>query len=142
MKMLLLVTIGGLAVGFAVPSAAQEKDTVDPEIRHQIEAVLKQHEEAYNKYDAAGFAAGFTEYAVELSSGGIARGVQEIEEKYAAELAAHPSKQVFKLIQVCAVGDAVCAISEFFHLNTQTNGHYAAIYVRDGNTWIRVAYAN
>ncbi|MGA8657708.1 MAG: hypothetical protein WB586_16305 [Chthoniobacterales bacterium] len=62
-----------------MPIAAQEKDTVDPEVRHQIEAVLKQHEEAYNKYNAATFAAGFTEYAVELSSGGTARGRKEIQ---------------------------------------------------------------
>jgi uncharacterized protein (TIGR02246 family) len=142
MRIRLILTLAGLAVGIAVPVLAQEKDTVNPEVRQQIEAVLRKHEEAYNEYDAAAFAAGFTQYAVELSQGGMARGREEIEERYAADLASHPSKQSFKLLQVCAVGDAICAISEFFHYNTQTKGHYAAIYVREGDTWkIRMAYA-
>ena len=84
-------------------------------MRKQIEAILKKREEAYNEYDVAAFAAGFTQYAVELSQSGMARGRQEIEERYAADVASHPTKQSFKLLQVCAVGDAVCAISEFFH---------------------------
>ena len=142
MRIRLIPTLAGLAVGIAVPVLAQEKDTVDPQVRQQIEAVLGKHEEAYNKYDAAAFAAGFTQYAVELSQGGMARGREEIEERYAADLASHPTKQSFKLLQVCAVGEAICAISEFFHYNTQTKGHYAAIYVREGDTWkIRMAYA-
>jgi uncharacterized protein (TIGR02246 family) len=142
MRIRLILTLAGLAVGIAVPVLAQEKDTVNPEVRQQIEAVLRKHEEAYNEYDAAAFAAGFTQYAVELSQGGMARGREEIEQRYAADLASHPSKQSFKLLQVCAVGDAICAISEFFHYNTQTKGHYAAIYVREGDTWkIRMAYA-
>ncbi|MGA8658836.1 MAG: nuclear transport factor 2 family protein [Chthoniobacterales bacterium] len=142
MKRLLVLALAGLTIGFVVPALAQEKDTVSPEIRQQIEAVLKKLEEAYNRYDAAAFAAGFTEYAVELSLGGMARGRQEIEERYAADLASHPTKQSFKLVQVCAVGDAVCAIWEYLHFNTQTKGHCATIYVREGDTWkIRMAYA-
>jgi hypothetical protein len=73
MKMRLLLTLAGLAIGFAVPAFAQDKDTVDPQVRQQIEAVLKKHEEAYNKYDAGAFAAGLTQYAVELGAGGLAR---------------------------------------------------------------------
>ena len=142
MRIRLILTLAGLAVGIAVPVLAQEKDTVDPQVRQQIEAVVKKLEDAYDRYDAAAFAAGFTQYAVELSQGGMARGREEIEQRYAADLASHPSKQSFKLLQVCAVGDAICAISEFFHYNTQTKGHYAAIYVREGDTWkIRMAYA-
>jgi uncharacterized protein (TIGR02246 family) len=113
MKLRLLPTLVGLAIGFAATALAQEQNTVDPEVRQQIEAVLRKHEEAYNEYDAAAFAAGFTQYAVELSQGGMARGREEIEESYAADLASHPTKQSFKLLQVYAVGDAICAISEF-----------------------------
>jgi len=38
MKMRLLPALAGLAIGFALPTFAQQKDTVDPEIRQQIEA--------------------------------------------------------------------------------------------------------
>jgi uncharacterized protein (TIGR02246 family) len=141
--MRLLLTLAGLAIGFAAPVLAQEQNTVDPEVRAQIEAVIKRMEEAYNKYDAAAYAAFFTQYAVEASLGGTAWGRKEIEERYVAELASHPSKQSFKLMQVCPVGDAICATSEYLHHNTQTKGHYAAIYVREGDTWrIRMAYAS
>jgi hypothetical protein len=34
-----LLTLVGLAIGFAVPTFAQQKGTVDPEVRQQIEAV-------------------------------------------------------------------------------------------------------
>jgi uncharacterized protein (TIGR02246 family) len=143
MKMPFILTLAGLAIGFAVPALAQEQNTLDPEVRQQIEAVVKKHEQAYNEYDAAAFADGFTQYAVEVSAGGTAWGRKEIEERYVAELASHPGKQSFKLMQVCPVGDALCAVSEFFHYNTQTKGHYAAIYVREGGTWkIRMAYVN
>jgi uncharacterized protein (TIGR02246 family) len=143
MKMRLLPTLGALAISIAVPALAQERNTVDPEVRQQIEAVLKKHEEAYNEYDATAFAEGFTQYAVEVSAGGTAWGRKEIEERYVAELASHPGKQSFKLMQVCSIGDAICAIWEYFHYNTQTKGHYAAIYVREGHTWkIRMAFAN
>jgi hypothetical protein len=42
-----------LAISFAVPTLAQEQNTVDPEVRQQIEAVLMKLGEAYNKHDAA-----------------------------------------------------------------------------------------
>jgi hypothetical protein len=39
MKIRLLFTLAGLAIGFAAPVLAQEQNTVDPEVRQQIEAV-------------------------------------------------------------------------------------------------------
>ena len=60
MKMRLLPTLVGLAIGFAVPAIAQEPNTVDPEVRQQIEAVHMKFYEAYNKHDAAAIAALFT----------------------------------------------------------------------------------
>jgi ketosteroid isomerase-like protein len=143
MKVRLLLTLAGLAISLTVPGIAQEQNIVDLEVRQQIEAALKKHEEAYNEYDAAAFAAGFTEHAIEMAGGGTAWGRQEIEKRYVADLASHPTKQSFQLVQVYPFGSDTCvAISEFFHYNTQTKGHYAAIYVREGHTWkIRMGYA-
>ena len=53
MKMRLLTTLAGLAIGFAVPVLAQEQNTADPEVRQQIEAAHMKFYEAYNKHDAA-----------------------------------------------------------------------------------------
>jgi ketosteroid isomerase-like protein len=66
MKIRTIVTLVGLAISFASPIFAQQKDTVDPEVRQQIEAVLRQFDEAYNKHDAAALAALFTPEAVEM----------------------------------------------------------------------------
>jgi hypothetical protein len=56
MKIRFLLTLAGLAIGFAVPTLAQEQNTVDPEVRQQIEAVLVSFGEAFNKHDAAAVA--------------------------------------------------------------------------------------
>jgi hypothetical protein len=38
--MRLLLTFAGLAIGFAVSILADEQNTVDPELRQQIEALI------------------------------------------------------------------------------------------------------
>jgi hypothetical protein len=38
MKIRFLLALVGLAISFALPGFAQQKDTVDPEVRQQIEA--------------------------------------------------------------------------------------------------------
>ena len=53
MKIRLLSALAGLAIGFAVPAVAEEQNTVDPEVRQQIEAAVLKYQEAYNNYDAA-----------------------------------------------------------------------------------------
>jgi hypothetical protein len=45
-----------LVIAFALPAFAQEQNTVDAEVRQQIEAVLKEREEAINKSEAAAVA--------------------------------------------------------------------------------------
>jgi hypothetical protein len=51
MKMRLLLTLAGFAIGFIVPALAQEQNTVDPGVRQQIEAVNTKFVEAQNKGD-------------------------------------------------------------------------------------------
>jgi hypothetical protein len=107
--------LAALAIGLAVPALAQEQNTVDPEIRHQIEAALLKYHEAYNKSDAAATAAQFTEDAVEIwqgvAEGGLASGQQAIKKRYEAELAASPHI-TGKLVQVYTIGNDICAITE------------------------------
>jgi len=105
MKVPLLLAFAGLALALVVPTFVQQ-NTVDPEVRHQIEAAMTKQEEAYNKYDAAAFAAGFMQQAIEFSPGGVAWSRQEIEQRYVPELAAHAAK----LVQVYAIGSDICAI--------------------------------
>jgi ketosteroid isomerase-like protein len=142
-----LVALAGLAISFALPSFAQQQNTVDPEVREQIEAAVKKHEEAYNKYDAAAYAALYTPDAIEVlswqSEGGATVGQQAIEKMAAAEFASFPAKQSFTLVQVYAIGSEICAISEFIHYHLGVKGHLVTIYVRDADDWkIRLTYLN
>jgi ketosteroid isomerase-like protein len=136
--MRLLVTLAGLAIGFAVPVLAQEQNTVDPEVRQQIEATMAKQDEAFNKNDAAGCTADYTQDAVEVweweTAGGAAVGHEAIEKRAAAMLASNPAKLVRKLIQVYPVGDAICAISEFEHTFGK-KGYCVTIYVRELDEW-------
>jgi len=144
MRLHVLLAVAGLVISFAVPSIAQEKNTVDPEVLQQIEAVYMKYDDAYNKNDAAAIAALFTQDAVEVwqgvSEGGLASGQQAIKKRYEAELAAGPHI-TGKLVQVYAIGNDICAITEFKTM--VWSGHVAAIYVREGDDWkIRMAYSN
>ena len=150
MKMRLLLTLAGLAFSFALPTFAQEENTVDPEVRQQIEAVNMKYDEAYNKGDAAAIVARYTQDAVEVlgwASGGVASGWQAIEERYKMRFAATastPGTLSRKLVQAYAIGNDICAISEFSHVYRQgSKGYSVTIYVREGDDWkIRMDYAN
>ena len=103
------------------------------------------YEEAYNKHDAAATAALFTQDAVEVSQGqsggGLASGQQAIEKRYEVELASG-STVAGQLVQVYAIGNDVCAITEYVR-QRHHHGHALIVYVRDGDEWkIRMAYAN
>ena len=78
-RLLIGIAIVGLAMGFALPSIAQNKNTVDPQVRQQIEAVSMKFQEAYNNRDIAAIAALETQNAVELRSWqGLASGREAI----------------------------------------------------------------
>jgi hypothetical protein len=146
MKMRLLFIIAGLIIGFAVPILAEEQNTVNPEIRHQIEATLLKYDEAYNKSDAAGCTAEYTQDAIEVwsweTAGGAAIGQQAIEIRAAVRLRLNPAKRVRELVQVYSVGDQICAISAFDHPSGK-KGHCVEIYVRELDEWkVRMAYWN
>jgi ketosteroid isomerase-like protein len=138
-----LVALLRLAIGFAVPSIAQDKTTVDPQVRQEIEAVLMNFDEAYKKHDAAAIAALFTQDAIQVrdwEGGDTVSGQQAIEKTWAVDFAASPGEFRSKLVQVYPIGSEVSGISEW-SLGVW-KGYWSAIYVRDVDTWkIRMEYA-
>jgi ketosteroid isomerase-like protein len=70
MKTCLVVALVGLAIGFTVPTFAQQKDTVDPQKIQQYAALGKKYAEAVNNNDAAAVAALYTEDAVRMTATG------------------------------------------------------------------------
>jgi hypothetical protein len=55
-------------------------------------------------------------------------------EKGCSPLASNPAKLVRKLVQVYAIGDEICAISEFNH-TLGKKGYCVTIYVREPDEW-------
>jgi ketosteroid isomerase-like protein len=109
MKMRLLPALATLAIGFVVPALAQEQNTVDPEVRQQIEAAVMKFDEAFNKHDAAAIAALYTQDTVQVGfwtgeGDTVVSGQQAVEKTYAVEFASSPGKLVGKLVQVYAIG--------------------------------------
>ena len=148
MKIRLPVALVALSIGFAVPGIAQDKNTVDPEVRQEIEAVFVKLYEAYNKHDAAAIGALFRQDAIEVINGlplgeSAASGQEAIEKRYAIELATGASAEV-KLVQVYPIGDEICALTESTSSTHIGHTHHVVtIFVRDADTWkIRMAYIN
>ena len=128
----------------ATTAATQETNTVDPEVRHQIEAVHMKFVEAQNKGDAAAIAALFTQDAVQVCQGwpggAEASGQQAIEKRYRATFAA-PTPLDSKIIQMYPIGNDICVITEY--KVPIWKGHAVTIYGREADAWkIRMAYSN
>ena len=83
MKTCFSLALAGVAIGFALPTFAQQKDTVDPQIAEQLSALSKTTDEAYNNGDAAAMAALYTEDAVLVTDKGPIYGREAIEKLYA-----------------------------------------------------------
>jgi uncharacterized protein (TIGR02246 family) len=144
MKIYLAVALLGLAIGFAVPTFAQEQNTVDPEVRQQIEAVLMKLGEAFNKHDPAAIAALYTQNAIRLESWWSegALGQQAIEKSYAGMLASMPGEFIGKVVQVYPIGNDMCVITKDSE-GALWKGYKTWICNRDADTWkIRMEYVN
>ena len=82
MKTRLLLILVGSAIGFAVPTFAQQTNTPDPQLREQFDALGKKFHEAWNNNDAAALAAFYTEDAVVVTNQGPIYGREAIEKHY------------------------------------------------------------
>jgi uncharacterized protein (TIGR02246 family) len=109
MKKRLIVAILGMAISFALPTFAQQKDVVDPKITEKLNASIKAYDEAVNNNDAAAIAALFTEDAVFVSDRGPVYGRKAIEKWYADVFKTwHPKNHIGKADQYSphAIGTA------------------------------------
>jgi ketosteroid isomerase-like protein len=149
MKRRLLLTLVGVAIGFALPAFAQEQKAVDPEVRQKIEAVMTKFLQAYNNRDLATISALHTPDAIEVrAAGGSTRagtfsGRQAIEKMFAADFASNPPKLVSELVQVYAIDENnICAIAN--RSAGMWKAYTVSAYVRalDGTWKVHMTYVN
>jgi len=149
MKTRLLAPLLGLAIGFALPTYAQQKDLADPETTQKILAGLKKtDEEARNNNDPAAYAAQYARDGVYIGEEGPIIGRQTIQ-KYFTDVWKwwHPKNCMTKwdgnaLHLIGAAGNELWATGEWSETGQGKNGeplpiggHFACIYVRDGDDW-------
>ena len=146
MKIGSVAALIGLAISFAFPIYAQDQNAVDPKTRQEIEAVLMQIGEAYNKHDAAAVAALYTQDAVRVANppglgAALLVGRKAIEKLFSTDFTGSWSSSPFvgKFVQMYAFEDSIATISEWSI--GQYSGHSVKIFVRDADTWkIRMEY--
>ena len=156
MKTRLLGALAGLAISFALPTYAQEKDVADPQTTQKILALGKAFDEAHSDNDAAAVAALFTRDAVLVTIEGPIIGRQAIQ-KYYTDLYQrwHPKNCITKVDENAAhligtAGNELWATGEFRETGQGKNGepitikgYWSDIYVREADDWkIRVAAMN
>jgi ketosteroid isomerase-like protein len=83
MKIRLIVALLGLAIGFALPTFAQQTNKPDPQLRERLITRIKAHTDALDKNDATAVAANFTEDAVNVEQDGPTFGREAIEKLWA-----------------------------------------------------------
>jgi uncharacterized protein (TIGR02246 family) len=147
MKTHLLVTLLGLAISFALPTFAQQKETVDPKIIEQLDALGKKFDEAFNNNDAAAVAALFTEDAIWVVDTGPLYGRQAIEKQVAewfkgARSSNHVDKTDPNSPRIVGTPDKIAQNGEWSGTFEPPNGkpfqlkgYWANIVVREGDAW-------
>jgi ketosteroid isomerase-like protein len=147
MKIRLVVALVGLAINFAVPAFAQQKDATDPQIAEQLSAISEETNDAFNKGDAAALGELYTEDAVLVTNTGPIYG-REVIEKHYAELfqTLHFSNHLDKRDQysphiIGTAGNEAWSNGEWTQTlqsqkgPIQLKGYWSEIYVREGDTW-------
>jgi uncharacterized protein (TIGR02246 family) len=87
-KMRLLITLVGLAIGFVIPAFGQTKETVDPQTKVQLDGLTQKFATALDSNDASQMADVFAKDAVYVTNKGPLHGQEEIQ-NYFADLFKH-----------------------------------------------------
>jgi uncharacterized protein (TIGR02246 family) len=150
MKIRLLLALVGLAIGFAVPAFAQQKDTVDPQTIEQLDALTKKFMDFIDNNDAAAVTAVFTEDAIFVTPHGPVYGREAIEKFFAdvfkrVHFSNHLAKADSNSIRFLGTAaNEVWRNGEFSETDTpqgqtggpmQIKGYWSAVEVREGDAW-------
>jgi uncharacterized protein (TIGR02246 family) len=156
MKVRLLLAVVGLALGFAVPLVAQQKEAADSRIAQQRDLLgvpdalaifgklNGKLDDAYNNKDAAAAATLFTEDAVLVTPDGMVFGREAIEKRYAERFQRWPITDFLsrrERLRLNGIDNAVWSVGEWSGtLQSQAGpiivwGYWSTIYVREGDGW-------
>ena len=148
MKTLLLLVLAGSAIGFGLPTFAQQTNTPDPQLRQMLDALTQKTDEAYNDGDATALAALYTEDAVLVTDAGPIYGRKAIEKHYATLFERiHFIKHLSKADEysphiIGTAGDEAWSNGKWSQTikgqtfgPIQLKGYWSSITVREGDAW-------
>jgi len=148
MKIRLAVALVALAIGFTVPTFAQQTNTPDPQLRQVVDTLANKLDEAMNNNDAAAAAALFTEDSIFVTPQGPIYGREPIEKHYADLFQkVHYSNFINENDQnsphvIGTAGNEIWSNGEWSATiqgksggPIQVKGYWSNITVRDGDTW-------
>ena len=147
MKKCLVVPLAGLAISFALPTYAQQKDLADPQTTQKILALIEALNLAQNNNDAGAVAAFFTRDGVFVTLEGPIIGWQAIQ-KWLTDVYQwwHPKDHIDKLDGpvhlIGTAGNELWATWEWRETGQDKTGepipikgYSAYIYVREADDW-------
>jgi ketosteroid isomerase-like protein len=150
MKKRLVVPLVALAISFAFPTYAQQKDLADPQTTQKILAIGKADEEAHNNHDAAAAAALYTRDAVFLTPEGPIIGRQAIQKWYTEAWQSQSYRFTNYITKfdgngfhlIGTAGNELWATGESSETGQSKTGepipvknHWLCIFVREGDDW-------
>jgi uncharacterized protein (TIGR02246 family) len=151
MKIRLVVAILGLAISFALPTFAQQKEpTLSEQDRQQLGVLHKKWSEAENNNDAPALAALFTEDAAFVTDKGPVSGREAIKQWFTDDFQEwHHSNHIHRLnsnsarIIGTAGNVALVALNGEFSVTVQgktggpipVEGYWSEIDTREGDDW-------
>jgi ketosteroid isomerase-like protein len=148
MKIRLLFGLVGLAISFALPSYAQQKDVADPQTAQKILAIGKAIDEAIINEDPAAIAAQYTRDAVFVTTEGPIIGRQAIQKWYTEIYKSWHIKSRTSKVDgnaphfIGTAGNELWATGEWSETGQFKNGepipikgYWSDIYVHEGDDW-------
>jgi len=149
MKIRFLLALLGLAISFALPTFAQEKEEANtfpfrpvlagPQLVQQVEAINLKFDEAFNKHDVAAVGALYTANAVQVTPQGSFSGREAIEGYITDLFQRHqPVDRITKITYVYAFGGDLCALGGWtvtINGSMKFGGFLINVYTQVGGTW-------
>ena len=124
-----------IAIGLSTSTLAQG---VDQNTKQQIDQIIAEYHDAWNKHDAAAVAALYTKDGVQVtqSAQSVKRGQQDIQQNMDKAFATVPHHDSATADEIIPVGaDAFMSVGEYHIVGSSDNkidGHWTAVYVPEG----------
>lgn len=135
-----VVVVNLAAFAMSAPSFAQGDKAGRSNVQQAVEAFVTKYLDTYNKKDASGVAALYTDDGVLVSPGPIATGRQSIEKAWRAAFDAGRTGLKYKIQQTQADGNLVWSVGQFTVMAPdekgtlqERQGNFANVYQWEGN---------